>query len=181
MMARFTAALCVIMGMLFGGPAGATEDLLIDAFAGYYVGTGVAKEENTGRVDLTERRLKVSIATEDDGFALSWSTALRQDDGSDDSGFTENARALLFEPTDRADVFQGAVELDPLAGWPFVWARISGHTLTVHSLLVHDDGSYEIQTYDRTLGATGMELYFTRVRDGKLVRSVTGKLVKVGG
>ena len=181
MMARFTAALCVIMGMLFGGPAGATEDLLIDAFAGYYVGTGVAKEENTGRVDLTERRLKVSIATEDDGFALSWSTALRQDDGSDDSGFTENARALLFEPTGEAGVYRDAVVTDPLAGWPFVWARISGNTLTVYSLLVHEDGSYEFQTYDRTLSAMGMDLRFTRVLDGELVRSVTGTLVKVGG
>ena len=90
-------------------------------------------------------------------------------------------QALLFEPTGEAGVYRDAVVTDPLAGWPFVWVRISGNTLTVYSLLVHEDGSYEFQTYDRTLSAMGMDLRFTRVLDGELVRSVTGTLVKVGG
>ena len=101
-----------------------------------------------------------------------------------DSTWKKEGALYLFEKevsfaTDRANVFQGAVEVDPLAGWPFVWARIKDRTLTINSLLVHDDGSYEMQTYDRTLSDAGMTLYFTRVRDGKLVRSVSGTLVKV--
>ena len=76
-------------------------------------------------------------------------------------------------------MFRAAIDMDPLAGLPFVWARIRGRTLTVHSLLVDNEGSYEIQTYDRTLTGDGMDLKFTRVRDGQPMRSVTGKLAKV--
>ena len=181
MLVRFAAALGAAVAMLAGGPAEAAENLPIGAFAGHFAGTGIAKDEISKYFDETVRDLDVSITPEEGGFALSWSTVLRQGGDPDDPDVSENAHALFFEPTGRPNVFQGAVEIDPLAGWPFVWARIKENTLTVYSLLVHDDGSYEIQTYDRTLTGFGMELKFTRVRDGALVRSVTGKLVKVGG
>jgi hypothetical protein len=42
------------------------------------------------------------------------------------------------------------------------------------------DGAYELQQYDRKILPTGMELVFTRVRDGDTVRTVKGRLVKVG-
>ena len=181
MLARFAIAVWLSLAVLAGTPAVAGENLPIEAFAGRFEGTGIARDEISKDVDETVRELAVTIVPEGGGFALSWSTVLRQGGDPENPDVRENAHALFFEPTDRAYVFQGAVEIDPLAGWPFVWARISGNTLSVYSLLVHEDGSYEIHTYDRTLGAMGMELYFTRVRDGKLVRSVTGKLVKVGG
>ena len=181
MLARFATAVWVSLAVLAGAPALAGENLPIEAFAGHFEGTGIARDEVSKYFDETVRELAVTIVPEGGGFALSWSTVLRQGGDPDDPDVRENAHALFFEPTDRANVFQGAVELDPLGGWPFVWARISGNTLTVHSLLVHEDGSYEIQTYDRTLSGMGMELHFTRLRDGKLVRSVTGKLIKTGG
>jgi len=73
---------------------------------------------------------------------LSWSTILRLDGDADDSEIKQNHDALFFEPSDRANVFQGGVEVDPVAGWPFIWARIKDRTLTFHSLRVHEDGSY---------------------------------------
>ncbi len=181
MLARFATAVWLSLAVLAGAPAMAGENLPIEAFAGHFEGTGIARDEVSKYFDETVRELAVTIVPEDGGFALSWSTVLRQGGDPDNPDVREKSHALFFEPTDRAHVFQGAVELDPLAGWPFVWARISGNTLTVYSLLVHEDGSYEIQAYARTLSAMGMELHFTRVRDGELVRSVTGKLVKTGG
>ena len=181
MLVRVAAALGVAVALLAGGAAAAAEDLPIAAFAGRFAGTGIAKDEISKYFEETIRDLDVSIVPEGGGFALSWSTVLRQGGDPDNPDVSENAHALFFEPTGRPNVFQGAVEIDPLGGWPFVWARIKENTLTVYSLLVHEDGSYEIQTYDRTLTGLGMELRFTRVRDGELVRSVTGKLVKVGG
>jgi hypothetical protein len=45
---------------------------------------------------------------------------------------------------------------------------------------VRDDGAYELQQYDRRILPTGMELVFTRLRDRDTVRTVKGRLVKVG-
>lgn len=179
MLVRFATAALVIAVMVGAVPPAVAEDFPIAAFAGHFSGTGTATDEVSESVDETVRNIDVIITPDGDGFALSWATILRQDGDADDSEIKQNHHALFFEPSDRADVFQGGVEADPLAGGPFIWARIKGRTLTVHSLLVHEDGSYEIQTYDRTLSDAGMELYFTRVRDGELVRSVSGTLARV--
>jgi hypothetical protein len=48
----------------------------------------------------------------------------------------------------------------------------------VHSLVIDENGSYTMHTYDRTLTGLGMELRFTRVRDGEPTKTVTGRLTK---
>jgi hypothetical protein len=154
-------------------------DLPIAAFAGHFAGTGIAKDEIDQTFDETVRNVDVIITPDGDGFALSWATVLHKDGDADEADIKQNHHALFFEATEHASVFQSGIEIDPLAGWPFVWARIEGRTLTVHSLLVHEDESYEMQTYDRTLTDAGLELYFTRFRDGRLVRSVSGTLARV--
>ena len=178
MLMRVVAAVAVLAGLLAGGAARAGEDLAIEAFSGQFVGTGIAENEQSESLALTLRDLDVRITPDDGGFALSWTTVLRAADGS---GVKRKAGAIYFVPTDQAGVFRAAIDMDPLAGLPFVWARIQGETLTVHSLLVNNEGSYEIQTYDRTLTGDGMDLKFTRVRDGQPMRTVTGKLARVGG
>ena len=176
---RVLAAVAVLAALLAGGAARAGEDLTIEAFSGRFVGSGIAKNDLSEYFALTVRDLDVRITPEAGGFALSWTTVLRQGGDPDNPDVKRKTGAIYLVPTDRAGVFRGAADMDPLAGVPFVWARIAGQTLTVHSLVVDNDGSYEIQTYDRTLTGTGMDLKFTRVRDGQPVRAVTGKLVKV--
>jgi len=48
----------------------------------------------------------------------------------------------------------------------------------MHSLVVLDDGSYVMQTYNRTLSDMGMELEFISVQNGETVRRVEGRLTK---
>jgi hypothetical protein len=74
------------------------------------------------------------------------------------------------------DTFGHAEPLDPLKGEPYVWAGISGPTLTVHALLITNDGGYEIQVYRRTLTADGMALTFSRNRNGRELKTVYGVL-----
>jgi len=74
-------------------------------------------------------------------------------------------------------VAQGAQ--DPTQGG-FVWARIADQTLTVNVMLVRKDGSYAVQTYDRTLTGTGMSLKFVNVTNGEPTREVSARLVKTG-
>lgn len=179
MLARISGAILMV-AVVFGVMSVAVaDDLPIAAFAGHFAGTGVAKDKISETFDDTLRNIDVIITPDGDGFALSWATVLRKDGDAGETDIKQNHHALFFEATEHASVFQSGVEIDPLAGWPFVWARIEDRTLTIHSLLVHEDGSYEMQTYDRTLTDAGLELYFTRFRDGRLVRSVSGTLNRI--
>ena len=54
-----------------------------------------------------------------------------------------------------------------------------GQTLTVHTLVITADGGYEMQVYDRTLSALGMNLEFIAFRNGESRRTAKGRLVKV--
>jgi hypothetical protein len=49
----------------------------------------------------------------------------------------------------------------------------------MYALFVAETGGYEMQTYERTLVAAGMDLRYSRVRDGEVLRTVTGKLKKI--
>ena len=70
--------------------------------------------------------------------------------------------------------------LSPLLDERYAWARIKGQTLTVHTLVIREDGGYDMQVYNRTLTALGMELEFVAFRDGEERRNASGRLVKVG-
>jgi hypothetical protein len=73
----------------------------------------------------------------------------------------------------RRNVFGHDVQLDPMKGEPFVWARIEGDTLSVYSLFVTETGGYEIQQFDRTLADGGLSLDFQVVINGKIQRTVS--------
>ena len=45
--------------------------------------------------------------------------------------------------------------------------------------MITDSGEYEMQTNERTLTPDGIDLQFSRVRDGELVLTVTGRLGRV--
>jgi hypothetical protein len=60
------------------------------------------------------------------------------------------------------------------------WASIMGNTFTNFIMSVLKDGAYKLQEYDRKILPTGMELVFTRLRNSDTVRTVKGRLVKVG-
>ena len=55
-----------------------------------------------------------------------------------------------------------------------------GNTFTNFIISVRKDGAYKLQEYDRKIPPTGMELVFTRLRNSDTVRTVKGRLVKVG-
>ena len=64
-----------------------------------------------------------------------------------------------------------------MAGEPYAWARINDKTLTVFVMVIADSGDFEIQTYNRTLTPDGgMTTEFSRIRNGKLVKSAKAKL-----
>ena len=157
-------------------PAWAAE---ISDFVGEYVGQA---EIQVGD-DINQRDLSVEIIETKGGFTVNWTTTTYRSDGR----VKEAVYSINFVPSDREDVYAAAmkknifgheVQLDPMKGEPYVWARIWGDTMTVYSLFVDDEGGYEIQEFNRTLATGGLDLDFLSVRNGALRRQVQTFLEK---
>ncbi|SDW44640.1 hypothetical protein SAMN05444358_101841 [Ruegeria halocynthiae] len=152
----------------------------IDPFVGDYTGSAdVIDADGTS----TPRDMSVSIHEIKSGFNVSWSTTTYKDDGR----IKDEKYSVDFQQSDRPDVYSAAmkrnvfgheVQLDPMKGEPFVWGRIEGGTLTVFSLFIAENGGYELQQFDRTLAEGGLNLSFTRFRNGDKSRSVETFLTK---
>ncbi len=162
------------------GSARAESAARIDDFFGVYEGTAVSRNEE----GITTRDLGVEIKPTNDGFNLKWTTVIPKSSGrikrSEYSiDFERTKRRNIYESAMRTDMFGNRIPLNPLDGDPYVWATLNGQTLTVHALIITDDGTYEMQTYDRTLEENGIHLEFQRVRSGLNMRYITGTLKRV--
>lgn len=169
----------LMIGLMFIGFA---QMSLADAsaFVGEYTGSAdiVSADGNSSKRDMS-----VEISTTNEGFNVSWTSVSYKSDGR----VKEKSYSIDFIPTDRPNVFAAAqkkdvfghlVQLDPMKGEPFVWSRIIEDTMTVYSLFVNDDGGYEMQQFDRTLTEGGLQLEFSRVRNGQHERSVSTLLTR---
>ncbi|WP_158046550.1 hypothetical protein [Skermanella pratensis] len=163
------------------GSAGAGETGKLHQFMGDYVGQSISLADQ----GLNERDLAVTIKPYgNDGFSLDWTTITRRMDGKT----KQQTYSVAFEPTQRQGIFRAAqrrnmfghfTPLDPMAGEPYLWANLENDTLTVQALLITDEGGYEIQTYERTLAPHGLDLKFSRVSDGKVLKTIDGVLRRV--
>ena len=163
-------------------PAAADVDHPIEPFVGRYIGHDIASNDPS----FSSRDAAVAIRKKGDGFIVDWSTTTHLPTGK----VKRKSYSIHFRPTNRGSIFASAmrknkfgapVPLDPLKGEPYVWARIVDKTLTVYALLVTDEGGYEMQVYERTVTASGLELLFTRIRDGEQYRTITAKLDRTEG
>lgn len=176
---RRVIALASFLVMVFAAGAAGAQDRPIEDFFGSYVGRSISVIGE----GLSQRDLNVTIKKHKDGFTLDWSTVTRRHDGKMRSksysiNFRPTKRPGIFASAMRNNVFGGAEPLDPLKGDPYVWAGIQGDTLTVHAMLITDDGGYEMQVYERTLTEDGMFLKFSRNRDGVQAKFITGTLTR---
>ncbi|MFW8592917.1 hypothetical protein [Cribrihabitans neustonicus] len=154
-----------LLALLFLAPVVRAD---ISAFAGEYSGSAEVVKPG-GKTE--PRDMSVVIRESKDGFTLRWTSVTIKSDGRRKAKTYE----ITFQPSGRGDVYAAAmtrnvfghaVQLDPMKGEPYVWARIAGDTLTVFSLFVADNGDYEMQQYDRTLAPGGLELVYSSHRNG---------------
>lgn len=164
-------ALTVFFLMAFAMPVRAD----ITPFIGTYKGSAdVLSADGT----VQPRDMSVEIDKTTKGFTVSWTSTRTRADGSEKSKsyvirFVASERAGIFSAAMGRNVFGHDVQLDPMQGEPFVWAKLKDDTLSVYSLFVTDEGGYEIQQYDRTLVNEGLRLKFQRLRNGVPLRSVS--------
>lgn len=146
----------------------------VAAFVGTYSGSAEVTALDGTKIP---RDMSVEISETKDGFRVQWTSITYRADGevrkkSYDIDFLESGREGVFAAAQRRNVFGHEVQLDPMKGEPYVWARIMGDTLTVYSLYVGADGGYILQQYDRTLADGGLNLRFQSIQDGEIQRAV---------
>ena len=146
-------------------------------FVGEFAGEATYVSEGTEY----KRDLGVSIKLTDEGFNVSWTTTTYKPSGKEKTSkysidFLPSKRENIYASAMKRNIFGGREALDPMKGDPYVWARITGDTLSVFALIILDNGGYDMQVYRRTLSETGMELDFTRLRNGENVRQIRSTL-----
>lgn len=149
-------------------------------FGGTFTGSAEVTRADGSTI---KRDMSVEITERKKGFNVSWTSATYKSDGR----IKEKSYSIDFLPSDRDGVFAAAmqknvfghqVQLDPMKGEPYVWARIVGDMLTVYSLYVAPNGGYEIQQFDRTLVDDGLMLDFKVLRNGHTLRTVSTFLAR---
>jgi hypothetical protein len=171
----------LLMGVCWASLA-LSDTMAIEPFFGEYRGKTISEDDGV----TTTRDLGVTIEPDGENFKITWSTVTRRDDGelkhkSYGISFAPTRRPDIYRSAMRTDMFGNRVPMDPLSGDPFVWCRIAGKTLTVYALLINDDGRYDLQVYDRTLVDKGLDLKFTRLREGDPPKVLTAFLERVVG
>jgi hypothetical protein len=156
----------------------------IEPFFGRYEGKTILEGDGA----TTSRDIAVSIQPDGDRFRVEWTTVTRLADGQDTRktysiGFEQTNRPEIFRSTMRTDLFGNQVPLDPLKGDPYVWSRVVGRIFTLYSLQIADDGSYDLQVYERTLDGTALRLRFERLRENeprKVLEAVLDRVPTTG-
>ena len=146
----------------------------IDPFVGTYEGSAEVVTLDGTKIP---RDMSVEISQSKHGFRVQWTSITYRSDGevrekSYEIDFTPSGRESVYAAAQRKNVFGQDVQLDPMKGEPYVWARVIDQTMTVYSLFVDADGGYSLQQYDRTLMEGGLTLRFQSIQDGQIQRAV---------
>jgi hypothetical protein len=180
MTSRFICKTGLIIALLLAGLGAGADARSYQKFVGEYEGTGTVDPAGT----LETRDLKVKITETKKGFKVAWVSVSRGAGGKSKRKsytveFQPSKRENIYSAAMRTDLFGNRVPLDPLAGDPYVWARIDGNVLIVYAMLINDGGGYEMQVYERTLTPAGLDLSYSRVRDGEKLRTITAELKRI--
>ena len=174
-----SAVLVAAALVAFSATASAQKRTLsIGHFFGTFSGGGVAENEDSIYFAVTARDFDVVIGPAGGGFKVSWTSVIRGGGDVDKPKVRKKSTSRTFAPGARPGVFNGTSSGDPLSGKEMSWARIKENALVVYLMVIDKEGAYQLQRYERKLVGTGMELTFTRLKDGEKIRTVKGRLVK---
>ena len=176
---RPALVLLLLIGALARPGAGA-DPPEYEKFFGEYVGQAAAA--GTGKVET--RDIRATIGPLNQGFTVAWVMNIHRVSGKEKHveykmTFLPTDRKSLYSAAMRMDAFGNAVPLNPIKGDPYVWARIDGQILSIYAMTITETGGYDMQVYDRKLVPGGMDLKYSRVLDGEVLKTITGKLKKI--
>ena len=155
-------------------------------FFGTFVGRALeAGPDNSPR---EERDIDLVVRPEGKvGIALSWTNVTLVNGRRDVPGVKRRADEVRLVPAPDRQFFLARAAYDPfaekrspdlLAGDPLRWATVGEGDIKIYSLVILDDGRYELQAYTRATTEEGMALEWQRIVDGQRLRHMTGKAVR---
>jgi hypothetical protein len=179
---RLELACAVAFMLAFAAPA-ASAAASLEPFFGTYVGVAEVKDFRDGG-DVMQRDMDIVIEPyKQGGFRIHWVNVSLVDGQRAVPGVERRVQTVLFEPAPDRDFFVEVAESSPfrergetlpMRGDPVRWASLDDQGLHLYSFMVLEDGSYELQIYDRTLTDIGLDIRFQRIVDGALVREIVG-------
>ena len=175
------AALLTGSLLLAGGPLQAGVGDLTPFFGAY---VGVAEVQDLPSGDTRKRDMDIVIQPyHEDGFMIQWVNVTLIDGRRDVPGVERRVQQVLFEPADERNFyveveegnpFREREETRPMRGDPVRWASLDGDRLHVYAFVVGEEGTYELQVYDRVLTDEGIDIDFQRIVDDVVVRRISG-------
>lgn len=174
--------------LLLGAPLPVlAQTAALKDLVGVYLGRATARDLETNQTE--ERDIDVEITPFDrSGFRIRWVNVTLVDGKRNVPGVKRRVAELAFRPSKsrtffieapEVNVFAEREETTPMGGDPLRWAVQDAAGLHVYSLAILDDGRYELQSYSRKRTATGIDLRYERLVDGRLVRTIEGRAVKI--
>lgn len=158
--------------------AAAAQDVSIRAFYGTFSGGAVAENADSIYFRATARDTDVVIRPAENGFTITWASVIRAGGDPKNPKVKRKETTKRFVPAKPPGLYRAVGSNDPLDGGELGWATVKGKSLLIYLMVIGKDGAYQIQRYERALSGLGMQLTFTRVRDGEQVRTAKGRLVK---
>jgi hypothetical protein len=175
------AALLTGSMLAWGAPLQAGVGDLTPFFGAY---VGVAEVQDLPSGDTRQRDMDIVIQPyQEDGFMIQWVNVTLVDGRRDVPGVERRVQRVLFEPADERNFyveveegspFREREETRPMRGDPVRWASLDGDRLHVYAFVVGEDGTYELQVYDRVLTDKGIDIDFQRIVDDVVVRRISG-------
>jgi hypothetical protein len=180
MLRAFVAGLTLLLWLI--APSVAADDLKIADFYGHFEGSASTSEGAT-ETYLENRGSDVSIQPDPNGFTVSWTTLQVKGDETATAGTNASVKTkeLTFKPAGSEGLWLSAANTPTLEpGKAFSWARITGSTLVLMTVILQPNGDYDMTNYERTLKTKDkMELRFTRWKNGEMKRRVSAELDRV--
>ncbi len=180
-------ALLLVGAFVAAGPAAAQPKSALKDLMGVYLGRATVRDLDTQRTE--ERDIDVEVRPfERNGFRIRWTNVTLVDGRRNVPGVKRRVSELAFRPArggafyveaPQVDVFVEREETTPMGGDPVRWAVHDAAGLHVYSFTILDDGRYELQSYSRRRTATGIDLRYERVVDGRTLRTIEGTAVKI--
>lgn len=177
--------LAATVGALGASPAAAGPPAT-DQLLGTFV--GVAADEIRDGAPLEQRHVVMELQPyRENGLSLQWNNVTLVDGRRDLPGVKFRRDEVLLVPAPGRSFFLAGVGYDPFSDKPAIdpirgdalrWGVAAGDSLDLYSLVILDDGTYELQATNRHPDGDGVALRFERIVDGTVLRRMTGRAVR---
>ncbi|MDJ0948895.1 MAG: hypothetical protein QNJ94_08235 [Alphaproteobacteria bacterium] len=146
-------------------------------FYGDWVGVGVTADEDLKRNPVMVRDTDLTIARSEDGFDIKWKTLVSRGD----KGGKPRTRTTVLEFATGDTPGQFKIKrADPaLEAGSDAWAETVDGKLIVYLSSTLEDGKKVVSRYERLAYGNEMTLEYTLMEDNKVLRTVSGNLVRL--